>query len=430
VLQSEWADREHSLTDYIGLVRATIAAHCAAGDPGGAVVAAEAGRGIILGAELDSRTDLTELLAAEPALGQQFQQLRQRLNQSENRTRLWAEHDTLLAAIREAPGFAGFMLPPDLAELQAATEGGAAVLVNASHHRSDAIIVTADGPPRLVPLPKLTVDDVVSYALSLLSNDYQRFPEMLDWLADTVVGPILNVLSHKRVWWLPTGVIGLFPLHAVALDHVVSSYIPNLRTLAHARSRPVPVVRRHLSVAMQHTPGFPNLPGTIREAGGLLATQLVDAQATTNAVLTALTSSTWAHFACHASTHTAAPSASGLHLHDRMLSLTEIARLRLPDAELAYLSACSTAHSGVDNADEALHLASACHLAGFRHVIATLWPLHDKVAATAAREFYRRMPAGPAADESAYALHDVVLSLRHSYPGRPELWAALIHSGP
>ncbi|WP_373291694.1 CHAT domain-containing protein [Nocardia rhizosphaerihabitans] len=68
-------------------------------------------------------------------------------------------------------------------------------------------------------------------------------------------------------------------------------------------------------------------------------------------------------------------SGNGLRLHDATLTLPEISWLQLTHAELAYLSACSTAHRGVQHVDEALRPASAFQLAGFRHVIASLQPL-------------------------------------------------------
>jgi CHAT domain-containing protein len=143
----------------------------------------------------------------------------------------------------------------------------------------------------------------------------------------------------------------------------------------------------------------------------------------------ALPEAAWAHFACHAGTNPDAPSAGGLHLHDGVLPIAEIGRRNLHEAELAYLSACSTGHVGWRHADESIHLASAFQLARFRHV-ASLWPLDDLVAAGAADHFYRLMPDTPSADDAAVVLHRVIQHLRAEHTGRPHLWASLIHSGP
>jgi CHAT domain-containing protein len=45
---------------------------------------------------------------------------------------------------------------------------------------------------------------------------------------------------------------------------------------------------------------------------------------------------------------------------------------------LAYLSACSTAKNQAEVLqDEGLHLMAACQLAGFQHVIGSLWAVSD-----------------------------------------------------
>ena len=72
----------------------------------------------------------------------------------------------------------------------------------------------------------------------------------------------------------------------------------------------------------------------------------------------------------------------------RPLTVVDVARLRLDDAGLAFLSACSTARPGGRLADEAIHLASAFQLAGYRHVIATLWPIGDQHAVDIADDIY------------------------------------------
>jgi CHAT domain-containing protein len=157
---------------------------------------------------------------------------------------------------------------------------------------------------------------------------------------------------------------------------------------------------------------------------------LTSEHATTHRLLTELPASTWAHFACHATSSSIAPSQAGLRLQDGVLSVPDISRLNLVEAELAYLSACSTAHSGWYVADESTSLDSAFHLAGFRHVISSLWPLSDRIAAIAARSFYQHLPDTPDADQAAATLHRVVRELRAEHPERPDLWAPLVHSGP
>jgi hypothetical protein len=80
------------------------------------------------------------------------------------------------------------------------------------------------------------------------------------------------------------------------------------------------------------------------------------------------------HFACHGLWDWANPAASRLLLTDHdsaPLTVTALMRLHLADADLAYLSACSTTLTSQALADEAVHLTAAVHLAGYRQVIGT-----------------------------------------------------------
>ena len=60
-------------------------------------------------------------------------------------------------------------------------------------------------------------------------------------------------------------------------------------------------------------------------------------------------------------------------MHDEMLTLAQVMSLNLPDAFLAFLSACETARCDEAQTDQAVHLAAAMLFAGFRSVIGTMW---------------------------------------------------------
>ncbi|MEV4095014.1 CHAT domain-containing protein [Streptosporangium saharense] len=456
--EAGWADQQHRIGEQFGLVGTGVAAHCAAGDPAGAVEIAELGRGVLLASQANTRVDLVELRNRSPRLADRFRWVCDRLNTpdfpADERRRWWADYDALLTDIRALPGLEDFLTVPRLADLRPAAAGGHAVLVNAGGDRGDAVVIRADGSPVTIELPGLRLAEVEARVTALLTAVESGFSlagvllrrrvvtEVLGWLWDSVVAPVVETLRSRggapyRVWWLPTGLLGLLPLHAAgrpgepgALDVVVSSFVPSLRSLRQARNRPPGERRSDLTVALRHTPGLPELPGAAAEATVLGGAALIDGQATAGHVLSALGRSTWAHFACHGIVDPASPAESGLRLHDRTLRLPEIGGLRLAEAELAYLSACSTANHGTRYADEVLHLASAFQLAGFRHVVATLWPLADEVAVKAARSFYGELPGTPVADEAATVLNRVTLGLREEHPDRPDLWAPLIHSGP
>ncbi|MEU0532325.1 CHAT domain-containing protein [Amycolatopsis tolypomycina] len=469
--EAGWADQERQLGGMSGLVSNAVAAHCAIGDAAGAARAAEHGRAVLLTRQLDLRTDLSDLHDTQPRLAARFHHLRERLNlattgkyegtvgarnQHERHRQLWAKYDAVLTQIRATPGFEGFLQPPQLADLMQAASGGMIVQVSVGDDSGNAVIITADADPRLVPLPHLRSADVARHVAQLLAatqnrslTNQLRLPRilttMLAWLWDCVAAPIVEAApisgttSRPRVWWMPLGLLGLLPLHAAeppgapgALDAVISSYTPTLRLLARTRDRLPATDRKQLIVALEHTPDLPDLPHTAAEATLLHQRHpgippLRDRDATTERVRAALPSATWAHFACHASAAMASPSRNVLHLADSVLALPDISSMRLDEAELAYLSACQTSATGWRHADEALHLASAFQLAGFRHVIGSLWQLRDDVAAEAADMFYSCISTP---DSAANALDQVTRALRDRYRDRPQLWAPFVHSGP
>lgn len=260
-----------------------------------------------------------------------------------------------------------------------------------------------------------------------------------------------------RLWWVPTGPLTALPLHAAGpsrttagdgvLDRVVSSYAPTVRSLLHARremsshgTRQTGARRRPLLVALPRTPNAVNLPGVDEEIAMLTARfpgsqVLTGPRATRATVLAELPQYRWAHFACHAVGAADATSAGHILLHDHRtaaLTVTDVARLRLRGAQLAYLSACETHLGPGALADEALHVVGAFHMAGFEHVIGTFWRVDDAVSPTVARHFYDALDNASSDQRHgtpARALHAAVRAQRTRYPETPTLWAAYLHVG-
>ncbi|MEV4969818.1 CHAT domain-containing tetratricopeptide repeat protein [Streptomyces scopuliridis] len=399
---------------------------------------------------LDSRADMRQRLAAE------WRELTGRIR---------AEHPELglLRPVREW----------DEGELRAAAAAGPVVLVNVSPYGSDALVVTEHAIDA-VPLPGLdprttaarrqALQDALlrietpgaSRSESLRAQGVVR--DTLAWLWQTVTGPVLGHLGIPattagplpRVWWSPGGALGTLPLHAAtpqggapgALDLVVSSYTPTLRALHHARQRVArPAGTGALIVAVGDAAGLAPLPAAHREAEHLARLlpgpeMLTDATATHSAVVSALPRHAYAHFACHALGDLDRPSGSRLVLHDhteRPLTVRDLARLRLPSVRLAYLSACDTLRTSPELADEAVHIVSALQIAGFPHVVGSLWHVDDTIGAGVAQGVYEALSTGDGAldvDRTAEALHATVCALRDTYPRTPSLWACQVHAGP
>lgn len=342
---------------------------------------------------------------------------------------------------------------------------GPVVVVNVSRFGSHALVLTAD-ETRVIPLYRLTPEAIQDRRVALdLAQDLLRAPtaaaelrhaagrfvtSLLGWLWDVIAGPVLDTLGLgpapdplPRLWWLPTGQLSLLPLHAAGhhaaadgrstLDRVVSSYTPTLHQLLRARAS---VARRppdrSLVVAIGETAGarLPAARGEAAVAGTYLpnARVLLDEAADPATVRTHLATAGWVHIACHATTDVADPSANRLALTGGYLSVVDVGRMRVPDAYFAYLSACGTARGGDVLSDEVIHIASAFQLAGYPHVIGTLWPIVDDVAARIATDLYADL--APAADP-ARLLHTAVRRIRDEYAGNsPLLWSSHLHTGP
>lgn len=111
-----------------------------------------------------------------------------------------------------------------------------------------------------------------------------------------------------------------------------------------------------------------------------------------------------------------------------------MSNLNIKNAQLAYLSACSTAdNASADLADESIHIASGFQLAGFSHVLGTLWESNDAGCRQVAVDFYRELFNGKAHGEGhaavSIAFNLAVKKLRKRSLRQPILWASFIHTG-
>jgi hypothetical protein len=166
-----------------------------------------------------------------------------------------------ISDIRPQPGFARSLLPLLGDEPRAAAANGPLVLTNVSYVCCDAILVEAHAI-RCLTFHLLRDADVKERVESLrtargsihIPGVEIFMPQTLEWLWDAVASPVLDALGfHKpltgsvwpRVWWIPTGLLSLLPLHAAGrhqqgsndsvIDRVVSSYSPGLMALLQAQ---------------------------------------------------------------------------------------------------------------------------------------------------------------------------------------------------
>ncbi|MFJ9565969.1 CHAT domain-containing protein [Streptomyces fuscichromogenes] len=463
------------------------------GRPQYAVELLEQGRGVLLAHTLDDRTSYDRVHERAPELAEQLADVitalaatpqplpvlldrsyaaAERRSPMDQRTELAARRDELVERIRRIDGLEDFLHPPRFADLQSAGDRGPVVIVNVSDYRCDAIAIT---PTSLttVPLPDMTLDETIRWGRELgravaikpgtqgRSAAEAKIQEILGEIWDMVTSPVLEALNlprgagtdAPRVWWCPTGAAAALPLHAAghhqtaggetALDRITSSYTPTLRALQHLRCQgSAPVLRRPvpLVVAMPSTPGQPPLPGAQAEVDYLAARFpdgriLSGTSATLETVIAAMPAHAWVHFSCHGQRDAHTGSGDRLLLHDGLLTASHIAHMDTGDAALAFLSACDTYTTGDAVPDECLTIGSALQLAGYRHVIATQWPVYDSSTADLSADVYSEILTGPHCDLldaacAAHALRASALHARCKFPQEPTRWAPYIHLGP
>ena len=202
-------------------------------------------------------------------------------------------------------------------------------------------------------------------------------------------------------------------------------------------------------MSQPYTPGLPPIPGTARELDTLcekFATgsreflRLEGRDATTNRVRQQMETYGWVHLACHANQDTDTPLKSGFFLHDGRLELSEIMKLKIPQCQLAYLSACQTSAGDEKLSEEAVHLAAGMLAAGYQGVVATMWSIKDRHAPHVAGSFYEHlMEKGkdeetprPESAKAAYALHHATQCLRKKIGDTEDAlltWVPYVHFG-
>ncbi|GAM41988.1 hypothetical protein TCE0_043f15563 [Talaromyces pinophilus] len=402
-----------------------------------------------------------------------------------------AEMTSLLTTIREQAGFEDFLRPPSLRRTLQLAASGPIVFVFCSNtvNGGSSIIIQSTGIDAL-PLPELTSTSALLHLGTLSNKIYsgtlrtfsarnKRFQETLLWLWTAVVHPILchikanndenrpSSTNMPHIRWIGVGILSGAPFHAAG-DHspgcsentvsqAISSYSASLRSLDYVtetKSRPHHRQDSVLIATMDETPGATPLMNVIEEAEKIISVARTNGISATRIdrpnpgqVLEQLPHHNVVHFACHAMSNYEEPFESHLLLceTDRnrksmaaTLSVTDLLNNRSPKADLAYISACSSAATSVLTlADENIHIASGFQLAGFKNVIASLWQQRDDVCLRIAdhfyREFFRLKRDSVGAEVNpwpvAQALHEAICVVRAERPDKPLLWASFIHIG-
>jgi TPR repeat protein len=456
----ENSDKQHLLTKTVGLASGAAAvALLADKTPYEAIRLLELGRGVIAGALDEMRADIPELQQKHPQLAAEYINLRDQLDapktltqpQVDQRYNAGRKLEEMIQTIRTLSGFDRFLLAPSEDELKSAAKDGPIVVINISKYRCDALIIE-NSRLRSLELPRLHFRNIQDHTLESLAA-----PEMLEQLWEAVAQPVLDTLGFTqspsdgcwpRIWWIPTGPLNKFPLHAAGrhtdgcgetvLDRVMSSYSSSVKAIIHGRrqqrnlggtlSAPAPA----LLVAMKHTPGSSKLPFATEEVEMLhdlcrsMAIESVEPRRCKQDIMSHLPHCNIFHFAGHGYTDNDDPLKSYLLLEDGKSNALTVANLlelnlRKHAPFLAYLSACGTGRiNGEKFIDENIHLISACQLAGYRHVIGTLWEVKDEICVEMARITYEGIRDRGMTDESvAWGLHNAARELRDRWLSMP-----------
>ncbi|KAM0200488.1 hypothetical protein ACHAQI_011692, partial [Fusarium lateritium] len=418
----------------------------------------EKGRGMLAAALDDLHADIDALRDKWPDLATKFVALRNKLGQddkpqvssdlawnqgSNQRHEAGEEFDKLVSEIRTQPGFEDFLLPPTETQIMLAAKPGPIVVVNTCLLRCDAIIIEQH-QIRSTPLPDFDRHIMIKFS----REGTLKSSLALEWLWKCIARPVLDALGFTKtpdgdwphVWWIMTGLLTKFPIHAAGLhakgcsdsvlDRVVSSYQSSVQSIVRGRKRPAPTRPLHqaLLVGMETTPGSSSLPNAseeIAEVRKVCKKMLIDPielEPRKEDIMSQLLQSDIFHYAGHAYTDSNDPAESYLCLEADKADCITVSNLldinlQRQSPFLAYLSACGTGEMQNSHlADEGIHLISGFQLLGFRHVIGTLWAVMDKLCVQMARLVYEELDNKGRTDRAvAEGLHSATRKLRDDW---------------
>lgn len=247
--------------------------------------------------------------------------------------------------------------------------------------------------------------------------------------------------------------MSLLPLHAAGDNRVgcidntfsraISSYAPSLKSLSHSSNnskiKQLPSQLKLLAVGVPNTVGYSAINskveinaitkhcGTAFEVKELWSPER-------KKVLEGLKECNIVHFACHGRANLARPWESGLLLGRETLRVSDIDQCDGLVANIAYLSACSTAELGFGSLlSESIHLASSFQIAGFQHVVGTIMKARDEAAVQIADNFYRLLRDRKDLEtlDVAAVLHEAISRFRKQGNNSENVlaWCPFVHFG-
>lgn len=359
-----------------------------------------------------ARAEELMTVLAEPPTDNDFLRRRQAL--------LLAQLDEITREIQRVPGFDRFGAEPDIADVYRAAMATDLLYVAVTSGGAQAFLV--DGQRRGVstcPLPDLDTDELTSRgdrylaALDAFRSDpgdaasrsrwLAELDEVRRWLWTVLVSPVLAATPNDRaITFVLAGRLAVLPVTAAEGPAGETSGSVSLRSAPSATAllaaqdaatRSVPPSA--LVVADPGADGDTHLRWAAAEAHTVDrhvrdVRTLRGADATLEAVRSAMANRSLLHFACHGTAFPDRPLDSYLQLAgDDQLTVRMLVRGRpLWGTRTCVLSACETAILGMLAPSEAVAMPSALIRLGVAAVLATQWPVADALAAVFVLRFY------------------------------------------
>ncbi|MDG4789197.1 CHAT domain-containing tetratricopeptide repeat protein [Micromonospora sp. WMMD1102] len=302
---------------------------------------------------------------------------------------------------RGVDGGGGLLAPPGLRTL--AEELGPAVLVELVAHRERLrAVLLRDG--------RATLHDLGQVEAALHAARLHRFglrrlvvtgdtPDARAGVSHTsevldrqLFGPLRAHLADRPLVLVPIG-----ELHAVAWSGLPTCAGRPV-TVAPSATAWLAASRRTLPDGPPLLAAGPRLPAAATEVRQLArvlpgARVLTGADATAEAVTSALDGARLAHVAAHGTFRADNPLFSTLELADGPLTAYELERLPRPPG-CVVLSACDSGRSGVRPGDEVMGFSSVLLAIGASSLVATVLPVPADLTTALMLDLHRRMAAG------------------------------------
>jgi len=280
-----------------------------------------------------------------------------------------------------------------------------------------------DGQPGLARSPDRCRERLSDEAQDALHVLYRLLVEPLE--------PYLA--GYHSLWVVPHGLLWTVPFAALhdsrryLVERFELTCLPGLSILEQNRREDVPALADAPLVVGYSEAG--RLSHAVSEAQAVAATLdtrelLLEDEATTERLRTAVSSCTLLHLATHGFFRADAPLFSALHLADGWLTAGDLEEWNLTRVGLVTLSACET---GVilSRGSDLLGLARGFFRAGARQLVVSLWPVDDVSTADLMAAFYRQLAAG---QTKVAALREAQREVRERYP-HPFYWAGFVLVG-